>query len=111
LPNPLTVRPRARREPGALWAGGVRVPRRLPGPARIGYTGRMTTQILHPPTTTLPAPTPGWQPLPFPDVPDDPTPAWWLAVLERALISRAMDDLEVTKEYKPNPDRPQEGKL
>jgi len=31
--------------------------------------------------------------------------------MERALISRAMDDLEVTKEYRPNPDKPREGKL
>ena len=31
--------------------------------------------------------------------------------MERALISRAMDDLEVTKEYRPNPDKPLEGRL
>ncbi len=54
---------------------------------------------------------PQWHPLAPPDSADAPSTAWWLALLERALISRAMDDLEVTKEYRPNPDRPQEGKL
>src|SRR4051794_37231568 len=52
-----------------------------------------------------------WRPLAAPDAADTPSTAWWLHLLERALISRAMDDLEVTKEYKPNPDRPHEGKL
>src|SRR5256885_994757 len=52
-----------------------------------------------------------WRPLATPDVAETPSTAWWLQLLERALISRAMDDLEVTKEYKPNPDRPHEGKL
>jgi len=52
-----------------------------------------------------------WQPLAPPAPGAEPTAAWWLQILERALISRAMDDLEVTKEYRPNPDRPQEGKL
>jgi 2-oxoisovalerate dehydrogenase E1 component len=47
----------------------------------------------------------------MPDDPRSPSTKWWLAVLERALISRAMDDLEVTKEYRPNPDKPHEGKL
>lgn len=69
------------------------------------------TTTLPPPTTTLTVPTPGWQPLPFPDTPDSPSTAWWLALLERAFLSRAMDDLEVSKEYRPNPDRPHEGKL
>src|SRR5437763_11253164 len=52
-----------------------------------------------------------WRPLPAPDDPAKPSAGWWLSVLERALISRAMDDLEVTKEYRPNPDKPHEGKL
>ncbi len=52
-----------------------------------------------------------WQPLPAPSDPRNPSTDWWLAILERALISRAMDDLEVTKEYRPNPDKPHEGKL
>jgi 2-oxoisovalerate dehydrogenase E1 component len=49
--------------------------------------------------------------LPFPDTPQTPSTAWWLALLERAFLSRAMDDLEVSKDYRPNPDRPHEGKL
>ncbi|MDQ6693030.1 MAG: thiamine pyrophosphate-dependent enzyme [Chloroflexota bacterium] len=53
----------------------------------------------------------GWQPLSSPDNLETPSAEWWLAVLERALLSRAMDDLEVSKEYRPNPDKPQEGKL
>src|SRR3954452_837030 len=77
----------------------------------ILYTSPMTTHTLHPTTMTLTEPASGWQPLPFPDSPATPTTAWWLAILERALISRAMDDLEVTKEYRPNPDKPLEGKL
>ncbi len=40
-----------------------------------------------------------------------PSTDWWLSLLERALVSRAMDDLEVSKEYRPNPDKPHEGKL
>src|SRR5438552_6976564 len=52
-----------------------------------------------------------WRPLPPPDDPGIPSAGWWLSILERALISRAMDDLEVTKEYRPNPDKPHEGKL
>lgn len=56
-----------------------------------------------------------WRPLAAPDPAPAPgaTPdtAWWLRLLERAFVSRAMDDLEVTKEYRPNPDRPHEGKL
>jgi 2-oxoisovalerate dehydrogenase E1 component len=52
-----------------------------------------------------------WRPLPMPDDALSPSTEWWLALLERALISRAMDDLEVTKEYRPNPDKPHEGKL
>lgn len=53
----------------------------------------------------------GWSPLPAPDDLNNPSAQWWLSLLERALISRAMDDLEVTKEYRPNPDKPHEGKL
>ena len=52
-----------------------------------------------------------WRPLLPPADKAKPTVEWWLSVLERAFISRAMDDLEVTKEYRPNPDRPHEGKL
>ncbi len=52
-----------------------------------------------------------WRPMPAPDDLSSPSTEWWLAILERALISRAMDDLEVTKEYRPNPDKPHEGKL
>src|SRR5438045_3980181 len=52
-----------------------------------------------------------WRPLAPPDDPGSPSAGWWLSILERALISRAMDDLEVTKEYRPNPDKPHEGKL
>lgn len=52
-----------------------------------------------------------WRPLPSPSDKANPTTAWWLSVLERALISRAMDDLEVTKEFRPNPDKPLEGRL
>jgi 2-oxoisovalerate dehydrogenase E1 component len=52
-----------------------------------------------------------WSPLPAPEDPKHPSAEWWLLVLERALISRAMDDLEVTKDYRPNPDKPLEGKL
>ncbi len=52
-----------------------------------------------------------WLPLEAPANLDKPTADWWLSVLRRALISRAMDDLEVSKEYRPNPDKPHEGKL
>ena len=52
-----------------------------------------------------------WQPLAAPPDLANPSTDWWLAVLERALISRAMDDLEVTPGYRPNPDKPLEGKL
>jgi 2-oxoisovalerate dehydrogenase E1 component len=52
-----------------------------------------------------------WQPLPAPPDDGEPSTEWWLHLLERALISRAMDDLEVSKEYRPNPDKPHEGKL
>ncbi|MDQ3929932.1 MAG: thiamine pyrophosphate-dependent enzyme, partial [Chloroflexota bacterium] len=52
-----------------------------------------------------------WRPLQPPEDLKNPSTAWWLSVLERAFISRAMDDLEVTKEYRPNPDKPREGKL
>src|SRR5947208_9390699 len=52
-----------------------------------------------------------WRPLAAPADLKNPTPEWWLSVLRRALISRAMDDLEVTKDYRPNPDKPLEGKL
>ena len=52
-----------------------------------------------------------WRPLAAPSDPANPSTEWWLALLERALISRAMDDLEVSKEYRPNPDKPMEGKL
>src|SRR5438067_9589276 len=52
-----------------------------------------------------------WRPLPPPDDPGNPSAGWWLSILERALLSRAMDDLEVTKEYRPNPDRPEQGRL
>ena len=71
----------------------------------------MTTPTLHSLPTRLPDAVSGWQPLPAPAAPEAPATAWWLALLERALISRAMDDLEVSKEYRPNPDRPHEGKL
>src|SRR2546423_1376213 len=57
------------------------------------------------------ASTGAWQPIPLPSNPNKPDADWWLAILRRALISRAMDDLEVTKEYRPNPDKPLEGKL
>jgi 2-oxoisovalerate dehydrogenase E1 component len=53
----------------------------------------------------------GWRPLPPPADRARPAPEWWLSVLERALISRAMDDLEVTREFRPNPDKPLEGRL
>jgi 2-oxoisovalerate dehydrogenase E1 component len=49
--------------------------------------------------------------MPAPANPRKPDTEWWLSILRRALISRAMDDLEVTKEYRPNPDKPLEGKL
>lgn len=52
-----------------------------------------------------------WLPLPVPADLASPSTDWWLSVLQRALISRAMDDLEVSKEYRPNPDKPMEGKL
>src|SRR5688500_12795554 len=52
-----------------------------------------------------------WEPLQPPDNINNPSGEWWLRLLERALISRAMDDLEVTKEYRPNPEKPHEGKL
>ncbi|MEO8287777.1 MAG: thiamine pyrophosphate-dependent enzyme [Chloroflexota bacterium] len=52
-----------------------------------------------------------WQPLASPADLTNPGTEWWLSVLRRALISRAMDDLEVTKEYRPNPDKPLEGRL
>lgn len=52
-----------------------------------------------------------WKPLGSPADKGQPGVDWWLSVLERALISRAMDDLEVTKEFRPNPDKPLEGKL
>jgi 2-oxoisovalerate dehydrogenase E1 component len=61
--------------------------------------------------STAPALGAEWRPLPAPDDPAKPSAGWWLSILERALISRAMDDLEVTKEYRPNPDKPHEGKL
>ena len=50
-----------------------------------------------------------WLPLAAPSDLKKPSSNWWLALLERALISRAMDDLEVTKDYRPNPDKPHEG--
>lgn len=52
-----------------------------------------------------------WRPLAPPEPGAAPSAEWWLQILARALISRAMDELEVTKEYRPNPDRPHEGKL
>jgi 2-oxoisovalerate dehydrogenase E1 component len=52
-----------------------------------------------------------WHPLAAPPDLASPAADWWLVVLERALISRAMDDLEVTPGYRPNPDKPLEGKL
>src|SRR3954470_6689035 len=61
--------------------------------------------------TQQPALSTQWRPLPPPSDLSKPTLDWWLSVLQRALISRAMDDLEVTKEYRPNPDKPMEGKL
>ncbi len=60
------------------------------------------------PTTSLGT---QWRPLPAPADLSKPTPEWWLSILERALVSRAMDDMEVSKEYRPNPDKPHEGKL
>ncbi len=50
-----------------------------------------------------------WLPLQPPPKLDKPSVDWWLSILRRALISRAMDDLEVSKEYRPNPDKPREG--
>src|SRR3954454_1108016 len=61
--------------------------------------------------TQQPALSTQWRPLPPPSDLSKPSLDWWLSVLQRALISRAMDDLEVTKEYRPNPDKPHEGKL
>src|SRR5437764_13380448 len=61
--------------------------------------------------STAPALGAEWRPLPAPDDPAKPSTEWWVSVSERALISRAMNDLEVTKEYRPNPDKPHEGKL
>ncbi len=58
-----------------------------------------------------PASSTAWQPLLMPADIKNPDTAWWLSILQRALISRAMDDLEVTKEYRPNPDKPLEGRL
>src|SRR6476661_7321748 len=52
-----------------------------------------------------------WRPLEAPTEVEKPSTDWWLSLLERALISRAMDDLEVTKEFRPNPDKPMEGRL
>ena len=52
-----------------------------------------------------------WLPLQAPTNLNKPSTDWWLSILRRALISRAMDDLEVSKEYRPNPDKPREGKL
>lgn len=64
------------------------------------------------PSTQHPAlSTRDWRPLQAPPDQKNPSAEWWLSLLERALISRAMDDLEVTKEYRPNPDKPLEGKL
>jgi 2-oxoisovalerate dehydrogenase E1 component len=60
---------------------------------------------------TKPVSTGAWQPLAAPSDLNKPDTEWWLSILRRALISRAMDDLEVTKEYRPNPDKPMEGKL
>ncbi|MBF6614038.1 MAG: pyruvate dehydrogenase [Chloroflexi bacterium] len=60
------------------------------------------------PTTSLDT---QWRPLSAPADLSKPTPEWWLSILERAFVSRAMDDLEVSKEYRPNPDKPHEGKL
>ncbi len=62
-------------------------------------------------TRQLPAIAQEWQPLPAPDDLNSPSTGWWLAILERALISRAMDDLEVSPGYRPNPDKPMEGRL
>src|SRR6476646_217986 len=52
-----------------------------------------------------------WQPLSAPEEISTPSTEWWLAVLERALISRAIDAVEGAKEYRRNPDKPQEGRL
>jgi 2-oxoisovalerate dehydrogenase E1 component len=60
---------------------------------------------------TLPASAQAWRPLAAPSDLENPGTEWWLSVLERALISRAMDDLEVTPGYRPNPDKPFEGRL
>ena len=49
-----------------------------------------------------------WLPLQPPTNLSKPSTEWWLSILRRALISRAMDDLEVSKEYRPNPDKPHE---
>lgn len=50
-----------------------------------------------------------WQPLAAPI--DQPDLGWWLTILERALLSRAMDDLELTPGYKPQPENPTGGRL
>jgi len=50
-----------------------------------------------------------WQPLAAPTA--SPDLGWWLTILERALVSRAMDDLELTPGYKPQPENPAAGKL
>src|SRR3954467_11915675 len=52
-----------------------------------------------------------WRPLPFPGTAAAPGAEWWLALLERALISRAMDELELTESYKPNLKNPAAGRL
>src|SRR4051812_18565003 len=52
-----------------------------------------------------------WLPLAAPSDLKSPSTKWWLSLLQRALTPRAMDDLEVTKEYRPTPDKPLEGKL
>jgi 2-oxoisovalerate dehydrogenase E1 component len=64
----------------------------------------MPSAVHTPPQTT-------WRPLAAPEPGTEPSAEWWLRILERAFISRAMDDLEISKEYRPNPDRPHEGKL
>lgn len=52
-----------------------------------------------------------WKPLDFPANPAEPAADWWLAIYERAWVSRAIDELELTKGYKPSRENPAEGKL
>ncbi len=52
-----------------------------------------------------------WKPLATPVQPDAPDAGWWLSIYERAWVSRAIDELELTKGYKPSRENPAEGRL